>query len=163
MSQNYLLFLLPGILFVWSCNQTASVEEARLSEQDLTQVEDIPRLSSGEGLKMLKLHCYACHNPKSASHDDILAPPLAGVKFRYQKSFPERADFIQQMTAFVYNPTREDALMKGPVRRFGPMPKTNLKEEEIKALTAFIFDNKMEAPSWFAKHFEEEHGREWKE
>lgn len=128
----------------------------------MTQVENIQALSSEEGLKMLELHCYTCHNPKSSSHDDILAPPLVGIKFRYQKAYPERADFIRHVTDFVHNPTKEKALMKGPVRRFGLMPKTALKEEEIKTLSAYIYDNEIEAPSWFAEHFEEEHGRKWK-
>ena len=48
--------------------------------------------------------------------------------------------------------------MKGPLRRFGLMPKNNLNDEEVKALVAFIYDNDIEAPSWFAEHFEEQHG-----
>ncbi|MFQ3212678.1 MAG: hypothetical protein ACJAT1_001123 [Marivirga sp.] len=53
----------------------------------------------------------------------MLAPPLAGIKQLYVQESGNRIDFIKRMAAFVVNPNEESALMKGPIKRFGLMPK----------------------------------------
>ena len=108
-----------------------------------------------EGFTLLKTNCYVCHNPNITSHDEILAPPLAGVKKRYQMATSSREEFIAKVSAFVADPKASTALMKGPVNRFGVMPKPNVKPEDIKKIVEFIYDNPIEEPSWFAEHHEE--------
>jgi len=61
------------------------------------------------------------------------------------------------MSAFVGNPSEEAALMKGPIRRFGLMPKPNVTPEQIRAIVTFIYENKVEEPEWFAAHEAEMH------
>ncbi len=103
--------------------------------------------------------CFACHNPKAPSHDEILAPPFAAVKFRYQMMYKTKEEFAQAVYDYVTNPTEEKALMFGAVRRFGVMPALPLPEEQIKSIAYYIYDNDVEAPEWFAEHFEEQHGK----
>ncbi|WP_075349488.1 c-type cytochrome [Algoriphagus marinus] len=110
-----------------------------------------------DGLTLLKKHCYACHNPNTNSHDDIIAPPLAGIKKHYSDAYPEKADFSKAMMEFVKNPTAEKSLMKGPVKRFGLMPKPVVSEEEIKQIVTYIRDSELEKPKWFDAH-EKGHG-----
>jgi len=105
--------------------------------------------------KLLASNCYVCHNPNSKSHDEILAPPLAGIKMRYQRATSDREAFITKMTSFVSNPSEESALMHGPVRRFGLMPKTALSDKEISEIVTYISDNELPRPEWFEGH----HGR----
>ncbi len=61
---------------------------------------------------LLVTNCYAC----ITSHDDILAPPLAGIKRRYLRFTNDRAKFVAGMASFVSNPTEGAAIMKGPSR-----------------------------------------------
>ena len=115
-------------------------------------------LNSDKASSLLTTVCYACHNPSSASHDEMLAPPLVGIKMRYMKASESRTNFINRMTAYVSDPKEESALMKGPIKRFGLMPKTALSEEEIKSIVTFIYDNELPAPDWFADHEKKMHG-----
>jgi hypothetical protein len=158
--RNILIAILA--IAIMGCTSQSAKQEKTLGEQNLNADSEMALLTQEEGMQMLQTHCYACHNPASISHDDILAPPLAGIKHRYKKQFSERGVFIEKMTAFVSNPTVENAMMRGPVKRFGVMPKTALKEEEIQQLTAFIYDNELPVPDWFPEHFKEHHGEDWK-
>ncbi|MDF2157326.1 cytochrome c [Algoriphagus sp. CAU 1675] len=105
-----------------------------------------------DGLVLLKKYCYVCHNPNSASHDEMLAPPLFGIKNHYLKAFPEKGAFIDAMSDFIKNPTEEKALLKGPVNRFGLMPRPAVSDEEIEVIVTYIKDNQLEKPKWFDKH-----------
>ncbi|RUA34483.1 MAG: hypothetical protein DSY77_05070 [Bacteroidetes bacterium] len=109
-------------------------------------------ITSEKASNLMAINCYVCHDPKAGSHDDLLAPPLAGIKKRYRKATTDRTAFIERMSSFVFNPTEENAMMKGPVKRFGLLPKTALDQEQIKAIASYIYDNEIPAPSWFDEH-----------
>jgi hypothetical protein len=104
------------------------------------------------GLVLLQKHCYACHNPKTASHDEIIAPPLAGIKNNYLKNFPEKDKFLEAMEGFITSPSEEKALMKGPVKRFGLMPKPAISSEDIRLIVRYIESNELEKPIWYDSH-----------
>ena len=158
------LLVLSTMLLVGSCGHDHHrVREVKLSEEDLQQIADLPKLTAEQGHSLLSTHCYSCHSPKSGSHDDMLAPPLAGIKNRYQMSFPERAVFVHQFAQFVAQPSEEKAVMRGPVRRFGLMPPTTLSKDSIWALAAYVYDNELPVPNWFPEHFEEKHGASWRD
>jgi mono/diheme cytochrome c family protein len=110
-----------------------------------------------DGLTLLKKHCYACHNPNTNSHDDIIAPPLAGIKKHYSDAYPEKEAFSKAMMEFVKNPSSEKSLMKGPVKRFGLMPKPAVTDQEIQQIVTYIRDSELEKPKWFDAH-EKGHG-----
>lgn len=112
----------------------------------------------GKGYDLIKSTCYACHNPAAKSHDEIIAPPFAGIKMRYKRKYSDREDFLNGMSQFLSNPTQESALMRGAVGQFGVMSKLNLMENEIQLIVEFIYDNKLEEPDWFADHSKEMHG-----
>ena len=105
-------------------------------------------LISDEGLLLLQKHCYTCHNPKSKSHDEIIAPPLWGMKKHYLEAYPEKADFEKAMMNFIQNPTEEKALMKGPIKRFGLMPKPAVSNEDLQKIVSYIYANEIENPAW---------------
>lgn len=112
----------------------------------------IEEVLADPGLELLKKHCYVCHNPNTASHDEIIAPPLFGIKNNYQKNFPEKVRFIEAMEGFITSPSEEKALMKGPVKRFGLMPKPAISPEEIKLIVSYIEANEVEKPKWYDSH-----------
>jgi hypothetical protein len=107
------------------------------------------------------MHCFSCHYPAAVSHDNMLAPPLAGIKYKYKEIFQDRVQFIAKMAAFIDNPSKENAIMKGPVRRFGPMPKSILSKKQILEILTFIYDKILDVPAWFPEHFEDGHNKKW--
>lgn len=111
-----------------------------------------------QALRMMKPSCYACHNPNAPSHDAIIAPPLAAVKYRYQMRYKSKEAFVSGMTAFMKWPSSESSLMPGAVARFGVMATTTLPDDELKAIAAYIYDHDVEKPVWFDEHFENQHG-----
>lgn len=152
--------LIFGMIII-GCNPKPENLDQAVSKDDLTAIQAVPSFTKEEGDALLTTNCYSCHNPASPSHDEMLAPPLAGIKYKYKQLYPDRTTFIQRMTDFVTTPSKENAVMKGPVRHFGLMEKTTLRKDEIRALTAYIHDNSLPVPDWFPKHFEKKHGESW--
>ena len=62
------------------------------------------------------------------------------------------------MSDFLEQPTSANAVMKGPVKRFGLMPKSVLDKNQLRSISAFIYDHELKIPKWFPEHFEENHG-----
>ena len=159
MNNFYLIAFCSALLFLGFINDTNDSTDSIKTYQKSERL-NITTISNEVALERLKINCYACHNPNSQSHDDILAPPLAGIKHKYKKTYPQEEIFIEQMTDFINSPSQEKAIMKGPVKRFGVMPKTALSEIEIQELVKYIYNNDLETPVWFQEHFEEKHGKE---
>jgi hypothetical protein len=150
-------------LFLFSCTNEAGKSDKIIKEEAQKETSSIQLISDEVGIKLLQTNCYSCHNPNSESHDNMLAPPLAGIKHKYKTLFQEEELFVAQMAAFVHNPTKDKALMKGPVRRFGLMPKTALSKSEIEKIVTFIYHTELPVPSWFSEHYEEEHQVKWED
>jgi cytochrome c2 len=125
-----------------------NINVAEIANQEgLQKLEANPQ--EPKGLTLLKKNCYQCHNPNTTSHEEILAPPLFGIKSRYKKAFPESDQFINSMIEFIENPKEEKALMKGPIKRFGVMKKPVISQEDLKIVVEYIESNDLEKPIWF--------------
>jgi hypothetical protein len=149
---NKTLILLLGLVFFVSCNK----EKKETSEPgDL--YDKIVMKTDSEGYELLKMRCYACHNPNAKSHDVIIAPPLEAVKRRYSVSYKTRDEFVNAVTRWASDPEESKALMRGAVMQFKVMPKQDFKEEELQKIATYIYDNKLEVPEWFAGHEKEMH------
>jgi cytochrome c551/c552 len=159
MMTNFQIIGLCSALLLFSCSNNTNDSGAVIDTFQKTEKLNITSISDEVAFDRLKNNCYACHNPNSESHDEILAPPLAGIKHKYKKKYPEEEVFIEHMSKFINSPTKEKALMKGPVKRFGVMPKTALHKTEIQELVQYIYNNDLETPEWFQEHFEEKHGK----
>ncbi len=146
-----------------SCTKRPTHSETELSAKEREAISSIETLTKEEGLQRLQTNCYPCHNPNSESHDRMIAPPLAGIKHNYKNLYPNEELFIAKMASFVNSPNEDNAVMRGPVRRFGLMPKTSLSQIEIQELVKYIYNNNLEAPDWFPEHFEEHHNTKWTE
>ncbi|GMQ27174.1 hypothetical protein Aoki45_38570 [Algoriphagus sp. oki45] len=139
---HYILILLTLLFFCGG--KTPQWEQSFDTDRKLF----VKQVLSGEGLILLQKHCYTCHNPKSKSHDEIIAPPLWGMKKHYLEAYPEKTDFEKAMISFIENPTEEKALMKGPIKRFGLMPKPMVDEDDLKKIVEYIYSNELENPAW---------------
>jgi hypothetical protein len=150
---NKIWLIIPLFLSLCACQNKGHSQNT--NEQD----EGISQQMAAD---YLAINCYTCHDPRSPSHDAILAPPLAGVKGHYLEAYPEKEAFVEAMTTFILNPTAEDALMKGPVRRFGVMPKTTLTADQVKAIVNYIYEQDIPKPDWYDAHHQERHGNKGK-
>ncbi|MEN8123604.1 MAG: c-type cytochrome [Bacteroidota bacterium] len=147
-----IIYLLSIIFFFFSCKN-----ENKEQKHTLNDTSNIEYKKDSIAYNMLKTQCYICHSIDAPSHDNIIAPPLEAVKRRYSMQFKNKEDFINAVTKWTLNPTKENALMRGAVMQFNVMPKQNFKEEDIKKIAAYIFDNKLETPDWFDAHEKEIH------
>lgn len=145
------MYLIPLLISIFSVEMEKGIPQSKQEVKPIV-ISQTEGILEPEGLVLLKKHCYACHNPNTASHDEIFAPPLAGIKSHYFKAYPEKVLFTEAMESFVKNPQTEKALMKGPVTRFGLMPKPAVSEDELKKIVAYILDQELEVPIWWADH-----------
>ena len=106
------------------------------------------------GKKLMDNKCVSCHHPTSPANSR-LAPPMYAVKLHYLEAYPEEADFVAKMKAFLQNPNKENVLLKGAVEKFGVMPAMQFPEEEIEAIAIYMYHNKLTKPEWFDEHFKE--------
>lgn len=154
MKNNIIYFFLAALLFV-SCNE---------NKKELSQVADNTQETieytqeSDEVYTLLKNQCYACHSINSPSHDEVIAPPMVAVKRRYSRMYDNKEDFVDAVSKWALNPEKESAIMRGAVAQFNVMPKQVFKEEDLKKIAAYIYDNELEEPDWFNAHEKEVHG-----
>ncbi|MBK8369280.1 MAG: cytochrome c family protein, partial [Bacteroidetes bacterium] len=62
-----------------------------------------------------------------------------------------KVEFVNAIWKFVQNPSEELSIMPGAVRNFSLMPKQNFKEEEVKIIASYLFDNDVSSDSWYNK------------
>jgi mono/diheme cytochrome c family protein len=146
------IYGLSFLLLVVSCTNTKPK-----STEPLNSEANMVNAKESEGYELTKVQCYACHNPNTASHDEIIAPPLAAVKMRYQMQYKTEAEFVDAMVDWAMDPKESRSLMRGAVVKFKTMPKQLFKEEEIRKIATYIYNNKLEEPHWFAAHQKEMH------
>lgn len=147
-----LVYLMLSMSIFFSC--TGKKEELK----DIIDVQTSEMKShSAEGYELLKNQCYICHSPISSSHDEIIAPPMAAVKMRYGRIYRTRDEFIEAIVSWTLNPDPEKALMRGAVDRFKQMPKQEFKQDDMRKIAIYVYDNKLEEPHWFDAHQKEMH------
>jgi mono/diheme cytochrome c family protein len=147
-----LVFLFSILLLTTACKN----EEKKELLADLSVINDNVSTIS-EGYDLLKTKCYACHNPTASSHDNIIAPPMAAVKMRYSRQFKSKESFVNAIAEWAINPEADQAKMRGAVAQFNVMPKQGFKEEDIRKIAIYMYENKLEQPEWFAVHEKEMH------
>lgn len=143
-------------LFLIALATLASCSNNKENKKNVTQIVTNTSINS-EGLTLLQQKCYACHSIISTSHDEIIAPPMVAVKRRYKMSYVSEEEFVTAVTAWVLDPKKENALMKGAVKNFNVMPKQPFNKNEIIKIATYMYNNTLETPAWFETHFKEEH------
>jgi len=110
-----------------------------------------------EGYMLLKNNCYACLSVTTKSHDEIIAPPMIAIKRRYKMNYNTKEEFVNAITNWALNPTKEHALMRGAVMQFNVMPKQPFIKDDLIKIADYMYDNELEKPEWFENHFNEQH------
>ena len=149
------LILIAVFSFVLlSCDQS----KKETTYNNIKVDDNISTIQIKDGYALLKKHCYICHNPNAKSHDAIIAPPLAAIKWRYKMNYSTNKEFTNAITDFVRNPSKEKALMYGAVNKFNIMPNMALDTVILLKIGNYMYKNELEQPEWFDEHFKEMHG-----
>jgi mono/diheme cytochrome c family protein len=150
---KFVVFL--SLTLVWA----SCAEDKPKSTEQKDKMATLMTGQESEGYELLKTTCYVCHNPQSPSHDELLAPPMAAVKMRYNMQYGSAEEFVEAIVSWTMDPQENKALMKGAVMKFKTMPKQPFKEEEMRKIATYIYYNELEEPLWFASHKMEMHGK----
>ena len=147
-----LLFLFSILVLTTACKNEKKKE--LLADQRIVN-DNVMAIS--EGYDLLKTKCYACHNPNAPSYDNIIALPMSAVKMRYSRQFTNKESFVNAITEWATNPEADRAKMRGAVAQYNVMPKQGFKEEDMRKIATYIYENELEQPEWFAAHEKEMH------
>lgn len=138
--------LCSSILLILSCNNV------KKENYEIASVSNVQTVQQHPGKKLMKVHCYVCHDATKAE-DKRIAPPMVAIKRRYAMNAETKVEFIVDIQNFIKNPTEENAIMYGAVQRFGVMSKMAYPEDVIKKIADYMYDNELEAPEWFEEHY----------
>lgn len=108
-----------------------------------------------KGLELLESNCFACHSPKG-SIENRVAPPMIAIKRHYIGKSTTKEEFTNDLLAFLNNPSEDISKMPGAINKFGLMPKMGFSENDIKSIANYIYEDDLEKPDWFEKHYQEE-------
>lgn len=108
------------------------------------------------GKEIFTTVCIACH--KFDRGPNMIAPPIFGVKNHYLNAYPDREGFVKRVSSWLKKQDQANTLMPGALRRFKLMPPVNLTESDRAAVAGFIYDADFSEPSWYAEHYQTEHG-----
>jgi len=129
----------------------------RAVSADAPQVEgaalDQVRLTAG--FQALESACFSCHSPDAAAGNRV-APPMAAIKQHYVQADTAYTEFSRDLAAFVQDPSAENTRMPGAINRFGLMPKLSFDPAMLEDIAYYIYHSPLEAPSWYAQHFQVE-------
>lgn len=128
---------LAGLLVITSCNAQTENKNAQKEADEKV-------------LTLMQSTCFSCHNPDMDVAKRI-APPMFMVRSHYFDKKTKKEDFVKNIIHFVNNPTEATSIMPGAVRNFGLMPKQTFKEEDLKLIAEYIYDNDLESDEWYAK------------
>lgn len=156
MNKKVILLVSVVALFM-SCNQTEKERFVALTAEN-NNIAFNTNQAPSEGYTLMKNNCYVCHNPNTASHDDIVAPPFKGVKMHYTRQYDNKKDFVEAMVSWVQNPDENKALMRGAVNKFKVMPKLPLPSSDLKKIAEYIYENDVDEPAWMKEHMKENQG-----
>jgi len=149
------IFAVTLAVFTASCNQAKQTDSTVTKTQIITENNQ----QANEGYELMKTNCYVCHNPKAASHDDLIAPPFKAVKRQYANAYNTKTDFVNAIVNWVQNPVEEKALMRGAVNKFKVMPKLPLPKQNLEKIAAYIYENDVEEPVWLQVQMKEMQGK----
>lgn len=145
--KKYLL-LIAIITFSAGCTNTKK-ENIKKKISKNTAVE---RAKKHPGKKIIQQLCIVCHNA-TASKKNRIAPPLIAIKAHYINENTTKETFIADLKSFLKKPSKNNAKMKGAVRRFGVMPYTPISDKQIEDVANYLYDYKIPEPSWFKAHW----------
>jgi len=99
-------------------------------------------LNTSKGYELMKQKCFICHfeTPDPSRRDQMLAPPFLRIQEHYKPTYPKKEEFINAIMAIINEPSEENTLMPGAVRKFNLMPKLVYDQEELRLIAETLYD-----------------------
>jgi len=97
------------------------------------------------GKTLYQTLCQVCHS-QPTTVTQRLAPPMFSVQNHYHRQHKSATDFINHLSQFITQPSKENSLMPGAVQKFGLMPQLNISLSEAKAVATYLYHNPERAP-----------------
>jgi len=136
-----LVFLL--VVSILSCNTD---KKEKYEKNDAASTEEVSKIDevvyTSKGYELMKQKCFICHfeRPDPSRRDQMLAPPFLRVQEHYKPTYPKKEEFVTAIMAIVNNPSEENTLMPGTIRKFNLMPKLVYDQEELRLIAEVLYD-----------------------
>ncbi len=145
------LFLTAILFGMLSCNSGQSENADNTEVASSTKVDENAKNAAveSEGYQLMVQKCYLCHfeAPNPEKRDQMIAPPMLRVQEHYKPSFASKEEFVEAVVAIVKNPSKENTLMPGTIKKFNIMPKLVYDDKELHLIAEALYDHKFgEAP-----------------
>ena len=133
----------PKLLFIALLIGIVSCDTNQKETLDLNSKNEAVTQDTSKGYTMLKQKCYICHfeKPDPSKRDEMLAPPMLRVKEHYQPVYPNKEEFINAIMAIVANPSKENTLMPGAIKKFNLMPTLVYDDAELRLIAEAIYNH----------------------
>jgi cytochrome c553 len=125
--------------------------DGHIGDEDATVSSPATQLDPAEikrGMQLMQTHCNTCHAVNGRTHDQLLAPPLWGVRKQYLNKYPQPEAFVAGMLDYISEPTHEASLLPQAVERFGLMPMLPLPDELLRPILWAIYAGHVDRPGW---------------
>lgn len=113
----------------------------------------------GEGEKLYKTHCTACHGATGGMDmSKRIAPPIAGVRKHYMDVHPEKQAFVAAVSGWLEKQDASKSLMRGAIQRFKIMPPLVIAKTDAEKIATYIYEGEIDKPAGFDEHVAMMHG-----
>ena len=86
-------------------------------------------------------NCATCHHLQRASS----APTIKEIRSRYLQAFPQKKDFVEYMSRWVLQPSKDTSLMHDKIQKYGLMPQLAFDKDTLKIIAEYIYNGDIEA------------------
>ena len=140
-SKLFLVFLLIVSLTSCKTDKKDAYEKNNGNNIEKATDKEVAELTS-KGYELMKQKCFICHfeKPDPARRDQMLAPPFLRIQEHYKPTYPKKDEFIKAVMAIINNPSEENTLMPGAVKKFNLMPKLVYDQEELRLIAEALYD-----------------------
>lgn len=94
---------------------------------------------------LIQKNCQSCH--ASVTQEIQIAPSWQEIQHIYISYFKDRSEAQSGIVSFVQNPSKDKAIMKKAVSKYGLMPSVRMGRSEIEAMTKYILEHDLSSGS----------------
>ncbi len=95
--------------------------------------------SAADGKALFEEHCAACHVPAAdLAHEDFVAPPMFGVMRNYRRAYPDDAQLVEAIAAWVLAPSVQNSAFPAAIQQFGLMLPVEISQEVAHAIAQYV-------------------------
>lgn len=109
-----------------------------------------------QGVRLMPTHCNTCHGVGEFGIDEMLAPPLWGVRAHYLAHFSEPDAFVDAITEFLLEPQAAASCLPLELAHYGLKAPVSLTESELRSVAWAIYAGQVERPVW-AREYRKRH------